>query len=218
MIKKLSLFGTVVPLPCLPSLPLPISSHPDTLIAQIKDKLFVYNDYTEGNALLSSLGIKAEAVKQCAEKSYPLDASLNCFSLCGSLFCRKKSIAPEVLSFAEKSGLTAININQGYAKCSSLVFGNNIISADAKVISKAKEKGADTLLITPENIRLDGYGCGFIGGASGCIGNTLVFFGDPSLHPDGKEIKSFAERNGYIIMCLSDETLTDYGGLIILNA
>ena len=118
MAKKLSDFGTVVPLPPLPALPSPIASHADTLIASVGDEFFVYANYPESDKLFAALDFPCTVIKQNAGNKYPLDAALNCFTVGDRLVCRAKSAAPEILDFANKRGYNTLNVEQRYAHTS----------------------------------------------------------------------------------------------------
>ena len=67
-------------------------------------------------------------------------------------------------------------------------------------------------------IELKGYGSGFIGGAGALIESGVYgFFGDLFSHPDGDMIAEFASRHKIKAVSLSDEPLSDNGGLLILR-
>ena len=52
-----------------------------------------------------------------------------------------------------------------------------------------------------------------IGGASGVCGNKIYFLGNIDLHPDGQKIREYVSTHGYDVVCLSDEQLSDFGGI-----
>ena len=207
---RLEKLGAVYALPPHPSLPRQIASHPDTLFASVGGELFTYADYSGGISLLLSLGKELSVVSCRAGNVYPLDAQINCFEASGILFCRKKSTANELLAKAK----SVADVNQGYTHCSSAVFGDSMITADRGIYSKARALGIDALLISPGNISLSGYGCGFIGGACGQVGNVVVFFGDPRLHPDGEKIVDFVTSKCFDVVPLGDGPLADHGSLL----
>ena len=60
----------------------------------------------------------------------------------------------------------------------------------------AEKKGIDVLAVSPAGVRLDGYNCGFIGGATGADKENVYFCGNVDLHPDGERIKAFCEKHG----------------------
>ncbi|MCD7787401.1 MAG: hypothetical protein LUH59_00475, partial [Firmicutes bacterium] len=122
-------------------------------------------------------------------------------------------------------GVSPVNVAQGYAKCSSCVFGDRAVITDSAVITSntsiyraVKSHGGDAYLIGGGNITLPGYGNGndgFIGGASFYAGGTLYFLGDVDFHPDCGIIKEAAARHGVSVVSLSDEKLFDSGCLYL---
>ena len=123
----------------------------------------------------------------------------------------------EIIDFAESNGYKIINVNQGYSACSTLVLDEcHAISADPSIINAIKREEKEVLEISPEGINLDGYGCGFIGGASGVLGKKVYFFGDYISHPSHCEIASFLNKNGFEPIKLFDMKLHDFGGIKFL--
>ncbi|MBQ9510311.1 MAG: hypothetical protein IJR55_01210 [Clostridia bacterium] len=208
----LSHFGKIIRLPPLLSLPSPINSHPDTLIARVGEKLFTYADYTDGAEILKAEGINIEKISSSAGNVYPHDVKLNCFEYNGVLFGRKKSLAEEIISV---SG-SICDVKQGYAHCATAVFDGGVITADDGIWRAIQKHGINSLKISPDGVLLDGYNCGFIGGACGQIANTAVFFGDVKNHPDGKTIVEFLSGSGLDVVCLSFGKLYDRGGIIVI--
>lgn len=213
--RALERFGRVAVLPAHQSLPEPISSHPDTLFAVISGTIFTYGDYDA--SFLDELDIKCVKTEAAAGKTYPADAALNCFELSGALFCRKKSLSPQITGFAEQNGLCIAGVNQGYAHCASAVLAGGLISSDSGIISQAQTLGIPSLEISRSGVSLDGYACGFIGGACAQIDNTAVFFGDPDSHPDSGMIKEFVSSRGLDVLPLSQGGLRDCGGILIID-
>ncbi len=214
MAKKLADFGTVVPLPPLPSLPSPIASHADTLIASVGGEFFVYANYPESDRLFAALGLSCTVIKQRAGNRYPLDAALNCFTVADRLVCREKSVAPEILDFAKKRGYKTLDVKQGYAHCSCAVTGDGILTSDRGIFRAAEKEGIDAALVSSVGIALPGYKNGFIGGACGCIGRAVIFFGDLRLLPDGEKAEDFIKSKGCSPYYLSDRPPVDFGGMV----
>jgi hypothetical protein len=71
-------------------------------------------------------------------------------------------------------------------------------------------------LINDGGISLPPHQYGFIGGASGVVGNRVYFFGNLDLHPDAKIIGEAITSEGFIPVSLSDEELSDFGGIIAI--
>lgn len=214
MLSGLADFGTVVPLPPLSSLPKPIASHADTLVASVSDEFFVYKDYKESDKLFRALGLPCTVISATAGSVYPFDSALNCFTVGDRLVCRKKSVAPEILEFAQKRGYKPLDVRQGYAHCSCVVVGDGILTSDTGIFHSAKKAGIDAELIRPDGIALPGYSGGFIGGTCGAVGRTVIFFGDLRLIPDGEKAENFIKSKGFDPYYLSDKPPVDFGGII----
>jgi hypothetical protein len=93
---------------------------------------------------------------------------------------------------------------------------DNAITADPGIYKKLTSLGINTLLIKCGGISLPPYEYGFIGGASGVDGDTVFFLGNLDLHPSANEIKDFIMGLGMRVISLSDEPLSDLGGLIFI--
>ena len=149
----------------------------------------------------------------CAE--YPHDVAFNAAPVGDRLICRRDAVSPTVAGLYNENDI--INVKQGYAKCSVCVVNDNaIITADRSVATAAEKRGIDVLVVSPAGVRLDGYDCGFIGGASGADGENVYFCGSIDLHPDGERIKEFCKNHGKTAVSLSDEPMYDYGTLMII--
>lgn len=210
-------FGTVVPLPPLTSLPKPIASHADTLIASVSDEFFVYKDYKESDKLFRALGLPCTVISAAAGNVYPFDAALNCFTVGDRLVCREKSVAPEILAFAKKRGYKTLNVRQGYAHCSCVPVGDGILTSDRGIFQAAEKAGIDTAFVRSAGISLPGYDVGFIGGTCGTVGRIVVFFGDLRRIPDGEKAEDFIKSKGFDPYYLSDKPPVDYGGIISIE-
>ena len=148
---------------------------------------------------------------------YPKNTVLSAVLLRNKLICRYSSLDSKVKEYCINNGYEIINVNQGYAKCSCAVAGDNaIITADKGIISALQSSDINILAIGEGNIRLSENSNGFIGGASGYDpeSKTLFFCGDISKHPDHKRIIDFCDKLGTRVISLTNGELTDIGGII----
>lgn len=220
VIKKISLdFDNVLRIKENPRLPEPVAAHPDMQVFVSGDTVIlaksVYNEHME---FFDSLNDKKLIFtdKELSDK-YPGDVILNACLAGKYLFARKKSLDDRVAAFCFENDIDIINVNQGYAKCSTLVLGDKaLISADTTIVSAAEKLGIDALFITSGNIGLQGYDCGFIGGASFYYNDTVYFFGDIKYHPDGAKIFDFINKHGMRAVCTCDSPLYDFGGALVI--
>ena len=225
MERRLQIFGYyVIKLPPCSSLPEAISSHPDSLIFRLGDTFVTTCDYAEEAAYVFSdirefsQNSRLSFIDVPLGKSYPADARLNAISIGNHLIANTKTVAKEILEISEKLGFSLQNVNQGYPNCSILKLNDkNIITADAGIAKNLEAIGINVLLIEPGHISLPPYEYGFIGGASGVDRDKVFFLGDIMTHPDEKRITEFIENLGMKVVSLSNEPLTDLGGLMFLQ-
>lgn len=212
----LSAYGECVRIPPLSSLPAPVCTHPDMQMALLGGKMIIHSENTALAEILRKRHIPYIAEPRAAGAAYPHDVLLNCFAL-GSLFFCSKYTSEAALATALSAGLIPVVTKQGYAKCSCLCLHESIITADGAITCACAKHGAQYLHIGAGSIGINGYDYGFIGGASGVIGDTVIFFGDINTHPDGEKIKEYIYSKNMNIICAGDGKLFDYGGLVIFE-
>ncbi|MEF9984127.1 MAG: hypothetical protein RR710_06260 [Oscillospiraceae bacterium] len=150
---------------------------------------------------------------------YPDDISLNYFAINNMIFGNITNIDAGILHYYQNKSYSFINVNQGYAKCTTCIVDNNsVITSDIGSAQIYKKCGLDVLLIDSGDIDLQGYDYGFIGGCSGLISkNILAFSGDITKHKNWNKIKAFLSDRNVKYICLTDERLIDIGSLIPLK-
>ena len=207
----------LIKLPCFPALQKPVSAHPDMLLFLGEGRIACHKDYfsiAQNEISKISEITKAEIMLSCEtiDSEYPKDVLFNAAAVGNNLICRLDAVSEKI-----KTGYEIINVRQGYAKCSTCVVSDKaIITADSSIANAAEKNGIDVLLVSSNGVRLDGYDCGFIGGASGSDKDNVYFCGNVDLHPDGERIKEFCQKQGKTAVSLSDEPLYDYGTLIFI--
>ena len=213
----------VISLPCDLRLAPQVTSHADMLIFHLDNTVFCNKIYYENNRsvfdLIKEYGYNINLSEFTVASEYPNDIALNQAIIGKNIIGRIDSCANSILEHSKSLGYSYKNTKQGYAKCSTLVLNENaIISADKNIISIAKTIDIDTLLIENgiNQIILDGYNYGFIGGASTVYKNNVYFFGNLMLHNQYNEINEFCKKHGFSTVSLGKEMLCDIGGAIIL--
>lgn len=148
--------------------------------------------------------------------SYPQNIRFNAVCLDDYFIHNLKNTSPSLLSEAQQLGLTLIHVKQGYTKCSCVVIdGRSLITADDGIFNRLQQfPDMDILKIHPGFVRLPGFEYGFLGGASGRVGNEIIFNGNLSEHPDYEAIKQFIEIRGLTVKYFSEYPLTDIGSII----
>lgn len=148
---------------------------------------------------------------------YPGDIAYNAACSGRFLIHNLQYTAPHIIESAEKSGMTMINVRQGYAKCSTVIVDEmSIITYDRGIAKACTAAGMDVLTIRPGHIVLPGFDTGFIGGTSGRAGDTIYFNGNLSEHPDCKDIIDFIEDRGLSVRFFEEWPLTDIGSVITI--
>ena len=195
--------------------PIPEQKHADMQILPIKNDIFLLNECT-----VLTEKLPKERLICCNNKAgnkYPENILLNFLYLNNTLYGKLSAIDKNLLDYCEENNIRTVNINQGYARCSTLVLNEKaVITSDLSIEKALKKDGVEVLLISPGNIILNGYDYGFIGGASGKIdNNTVVFLGNVTNHPDYRRIENFCENHNISIKIIcKDMPLTDIGGIV----
>ena len=149
--------------------------------------------------------------------SFPGYLGYNCVFLEKFFIHNLNYTSPKLISEAERQGLKLVHVNQGYTKCSCVVVdGRSIITADEGIYSALHDiNGIDVLKIAPGHVSLPGFDYGFLGGATGRAGNTILFNGDLDNHPNSMEVRRFIHKRGLGIFQVKGKRLTDIGTIII---
>lgn len=216
--KKLTDLGIkVIQIPINPALPLPVNSHADLQLLHLgKNNIFVQHEHLFAGELQKKLNIVK--IKKEPGNKYPDDVRLNCAFIGNNLICNAKTIAHEILDFAENNEFNIINVNQGYSRCSICIINENaIITDDESIFTAAGNYLNDALLVSKGSIGLNGYNYGFIGGCCGKINkDKIAFNGRIESHSDCNQIIDFLNKHNIECIELSNERLTDIGGILPL--
>ena len=218
-------FSSVTGIETIPLFPynrldLPVQCHADMLFCVLDDTIFCYEDYVKEYGLLSCLtegGKKICFVSATCESKYPKDISLNVLVMGKTIFCNVRHTAREILCYAESNGYKIVNVKQGYAACSTLVVDDNFaVTADKGMIDAIKAEGKECLLADCDDIVLEGYKCGFFGGASGVIDKNIYFFGDVDMLKNGEKIRTVLNDKNYDVFQITSGRVYDFGGIKVI--
>ncbi len=199
-----------------------VASHPDTVLFYSDGEIITTADYCDAAAYIFSdvrelaPDVKISFTGDVRGKGYPDDCVMNALVIGRRIFCKSDTVSRAILDFAARRGYEVIHTNQGYPACSVLAFGESAITADPGLASTLSENGVRVTLINQGSISLPPYDYGFIGGASGVVGSKIYFFGSLESHPDCDRIREAIEKEGYTPVSLSDEGLSDLGGIVAL--
>lgn len=193
-----------------------LAGHADLSAIVLGDKKIVLAQHlAKGGKMVSYLSNNNYTmIKAASEQTalYPGDASL-CACLIGNRLIHNKKCTDKAI--LDNFSGEFINVNQGYSKCSTCVIGDSaIMTSDSGIARAAKSAGVDVLQIQAGYISLDGFGCGFIGGASFVLDKTVYFTGTLSEHPDRRFIEAFIAERGMSAIYLTQRPVFDIGGAI----
>lgn len=197
LIKHLRVEGHIVSLmEPVQSLDSPINYHADIFNCQLGDEIW------HGDPSLLA-------------PEYPGDVLYNGCSTGKYFIHNTKYTHPQLLEAAKSTGHTLVHVAQGYARCCALpVDGDSIITADAGIARTCRDAGLSVLLIQQGHILLPGFNYGFIGGCAGRVGDTVIFHGNLSAHPDGLRIKEFIRERNLKVKEFLEFPLTDIGSIL----
>ena len=175
----------------------PVRSHPDLVYCRLtEDAIFVGND-------------------RMLSPGYPGEIIYNGFST-GKYFIHDLRYTDKALLKAVNDlGLITVSVKQGYSCCSIVpVDEDSIITYDRGIAKAAEAAGIRVLTVEPGHVGLPGYDTGFIGGASGRVGDEVIFNGDLRAHPDFEAVVSFIEERGLSVRYFEGYPLRDIGSII----
>ncbi len=190
--------------------------HADMQSLLIKDSVFVLKEAENLISKLKRTKLNVIITQDNIQRDYPDNIALNAVYINNKLFGKVDSIDLKVKEYCLKNNIELINVNQGYTKCSTAIFGSCFITADKGIFDSMTESGEEGLLIQSGDIALDGVDYGFIGGCSFYDNNTAYFTGDIKKHKSYNDIQRFLSNRKINIECLTNKKLYDIGGFIII--
>lgn len=215
----------VIPVPVNTSLEKGIATHPDCMLFHLdSNKIFV--DSSISGTIVNYLTIvnqlknaEIKIIGETVKSPYPCDVRLNCIRIADKIICNTKYLSVDLSATSQELGIEHVHVNQGYAACSAIVLNNNaVITDDESIHCAATKSGIDSLLVSKGSVRLNNHNYGFIGGTCGMIDkHLLAFTGDIKTHSDSALIISFLDKYNVNYICLTNDILTDIGGIIPLT-
>ena len=181
----------------------PISSHPDIYMCKL------------GTSSRSPV-FKGDA--DLLGPEYPTDVLYNAVVTEKFMICNTATVSPDLMRAAKDlyPDIKVIHVAQGYTKCNIVVVDDSHFITEDKGIYRAlcDADGPECLLVSAGHVELPGYKRGFIGGASGRIGDEIWFNGDLSTHPEAADIVDLICGCGLIVSWITNKSLVDIGSII----
>ena len=213
VLKLLKSFSAeLVLIPDLPKIYSRTAYHADLSLCVLGDTVVCAPSLYEKIEKIDNFNIiKGEAEPQ---EPYPYDVLYNAAVVGKHIFCNLTATDRVLIEVAKKNGFNLINVKQGYARCSTLpVTDSALITSDNGICSAALKSGLDVLYVSNEDVLLEGYPNGFIGGTGGVFENRMFFCGDITQHRDFEKIKEFCGKYSVEIVYTS-EPLRDFGSVL----
>lgn len=193
-----------------------IDDHADLQIHPITYKRFIsepyYYEYYKNQ--LEKYDIEVIKGEKKLDKTYPSDCPYNLARI-RNFYITKQGVVDEVLERElKKLGEEGIYQKQAYAKCSCITFDDFVITCDKSIFKALEKHNLERFFVSNENIKLDGFNIGFLGGCCGIIDyKKILFTGDLSLLKDFNILKEILDKKGIEII-YPDCELVDLGSII----
>lgn len=193
-----------------------ISSHADIYLCKLFNELVVSHEllpFIKDHLLNTKVSFYVG--DSSLGYNYPENIKYNAVHLGKHFIHNTKHTDPKLLSLASLNKLNIIQVKQGYTKCNLVVIDeNSVITSDLGLANSLISNGIEVLIISQGYVKLTGFHYGFLGGASGRVGNEIIFNGNLSVHSDYKNIKAFIESRNLIVTQFEDYELEDIGSII----
>lgn len=193
-----------------------VASHADIYLCAIEDELIIAREqlpFIEDK--LIQKGIPYQAGSSLLGYRYPANVKYNGVYIGNYFIHNLNDTDPLLLKKAKDNSCITIDVKQGYTKCNMVVVDHrSVITSDRGIEKQLRKYGLSVLLIDQGSVLLKGFEYGFLGGASGRVGNTILFNGNLESHPNYVKIKQFIEDRGLQVEYFKDYPLEDIGSII----
>lgn len=219
LLRKLSLDGNVSLLDENPYLPLPEATHADMQILTVKDSLFVKKGVCRtfiGD--LEKISKRAVISGQNTPQKYPECCSHNVL-VCGNYYFHNTKVTDEnVKKYLEDYFYVPVDVKQGYSGCSSCYIDSLdlIITSDPGIMKASSKHSFNCYFVSSEiteNIKLEGYDHGFIGGCLGYFKEKNTLYVSGSLKENVPELYELLRQANVTVIESEKKELTDIGGI-----
>lgn len=196
-----------------PNLDPRIADHPDLSIFPLNE-----NDLSIDSSVINyyqkNITDKNLIPGESVSKKYPYDAIYNVYK--GSDFYIHNDVTEKnINNYMKVNNYKHLFINQGYTRCSIIPMGDKILTADFGIYKTLKDK-IEVILLRQENIPLDGFDKGFLGGTCGFFGKTLIFNGNIEKLFNYETIKKESEASKIRLLYPKNCDLVDTGSILFI--
>jgi hypothetical protein len=194
-----------------------ISGHPDLFFCQAgKEVIAAPNTPKFYLKTLENEGIVCRPGYSNVGAEYPWTAGYNCVISDNVLIHRGDITDRAILDFWGAGKI--IDVQQGYTRCNLLPLGGGrFITSDRGIEKSLTGAGFDVLYISPEDVALEGFSHGFIGGAMGVYGSRVFIAGSADNIPEGELLRRFILDAGSGLNEINGGVIRDLGGILFLE-
>lgn len=193
-----------------PNLDKRIDDHPDLSLFKLTDDTIIVDEgvYDYYKDKLGGYNIiKGEKVGE----KYPRDSIYNIIRI-KNYYIHNDITERNIENYLSEKRVNHLKVKQGYTRCSIIPLKNILITSDYGIYKALREKIA-IKLVDYDEVSLDGFAQGFLGGTCGLVGNKLIFTGDITRHRAYPVIKEVCDRENIDII-YPETQLVDLGSII----
>ncbi|HPK04271.1 MAG TPA: hypothetical protein PK908_00060 [Bacteroidales bacterium] len=215
--QKLGLYGELLELQTSGIVYPSISGHPDIFFCQTENGLVaapgIPDEYID---TLKLNKIEFVTGKHKPGSVYPFNVSYNAVVGRKFLIHNLDHTDPVIADIA--SGKTCIHTEQGYTRCNLISLGEeHFITSDQGIQRSLKQNGLDCTYFSPQNIYLQGFKHGFLGGTCGILNKILFICGSLKHYEWADDFRKLVNRFGFEITELTEDVLFDVGSIIFIR-
>lgn len=215
---RLGRFGKVVELSTDGIVYNAISGHPDIFICQVDNNSAIIAPNIPVNYAqqIEAYGIRVILGTTPLGNKYPQTARYNALFTQNYLICNLKHIDSKVLEHIDDRII--IDVSQGYVRCNTINLGDDVfITSDITIYKNIIRHVETVVYVDPQEIFINDFKHGFIGGAMGYNSNSKQLFVNGSLNriKDGYKIIDVCNIQNINIIELSSSQLYDGGGIMV---
>lgn len=191
-----------------------VSCHPDIFLLKLQERIYIPKNLPDTYLkVLENTSFEIIILDLEIGGKYPQTALLNIATNEQYIIHNLKITPKELLDFPNYK---YINVNQGYSRCSIIPLNDFYITSDRGVYNTLISKGLDVNFVDNDNIILEGYDKGFIGGTCGIWKQKIFLMGSLKYYNWGTDLRNKLEKYNYEIIELYDGLLFDGGTIMFL--
>lgn len=215
MIDKLSHYGAVFKSTKIKTEDEAVSTHPDLQIHFVSDNIaFCPPSTAEYYKRVLPSYVNLHIGTANPGDTYPSVCAYNIARVGKHIICNTKIADNNILKYYKENNYKIIHVNQGYTKCNVCpISDSSFFTEDRGIFDSLKNEPTLTAyLLEKGGVRLSGFDYGFIGGATGKIGDTLICCG--KLEANKEKILKILSALNMQLLELSDDSIYDYGSIL----